>query len=168
AVAVDANGRIAHAGFDRYAVDTLVELAGDFFVALAAGLRHFPVIDLGSGIGGGIDAMTAMTTGTGCGLLAERDCAPVNAGLVGSHRMRHGNVVPRQKAGIAVALGAGIREILAGHGRVGFAGGFHSMDGTVTGDAFGGVVIAVFSDLAMNAGGEVLHFVRVTLRALSG
>ncbi len=34
AVAVDANGRIPHAGLDRYAVDTLVELAGDFFVAL--------------------------------------------------------------------------------------------------------------------------------------
>ncbi len=42
------------------------------------------------------------------------------------------------------------------------------MDGTVTGHAFGSVFVAVFRDLAVNAGREVLHFVRVTLRALSG
>src|SRR5208282_135849 len=75
AVAVDANGRIPHAGLDRYAVDTLVELACDFLVALRAGLRHFPVIDPGSLIGGGIDVMTAMATGTGCRIFAERDRA---------------------------------------------------------------------------------------------
>src|ERR1022692_1990148 len=42
------------------------------------------------------------------------------------------------------------------------------MDGTVTGDAFGGVVVAVLRDLAVNAGGEFLHFLGVTLRTLSG
>src|SRR5208282_2232497 len=64
AVAVYANGRIPHAGLDRFPVDALFELAGDFLVALPAGLRHFPVIDPGSLIGGGIDAVTAMAAGT--------------------------------------------------------------------------------------------------------
>src|ERR1017187_6835621 len=94
AVAVDADGRIPHAGLDRFPVDTLVELPGDFLVALRAGLRHFPVIDLGSRIGGGIDVMTAMATGTHSRILAERDRAPVNAQLVGIHRMGHRNFVP--------------------------------------------------------------------------
>ena len=151
AVAVYANGRIAHAVLDRFAVDTLVELAGDFLVALAAGIRHFPVIDLGAGIGGGIDVMTAMATGTRCRILAERDCAAVNALLVGIRRMRHRNFMPRQEPGVAVALCASIRQILAGHGRVRFAGGFHCVDGTVTGDAFGRVLVAVFRGLAVNA-----------------
>src|ERR1019366_6212915 len=116
AVAVDANGRIPHAGLDRFPVDALVELPGDFLVALPAGLRHSPVIDLGSRIGGGIDVMTAMATGTCSRILAERDRAPVNTLLIGIHRMRHRNFVPRQKPRIAMAFCASIRQILTGNG----------------------------------------------------
>ena len=167
-MAVDADWRIAHAVLDRFSVDTLVEFPGDFLVALPAGLRHFPVIDLGSLIGGGIDVMSAMATGTHRRILAERDRAPVNAQLVGIDRMRHRNFVSRQKSRIAMAFCASIGQILASHGRVRFTGGFHSVDGTVTGYALGGVGVAVFRSLPVDAGREILDFLRMTLRAPSG
>src|SRR5450631_745897 len=168
AVAVDANGRIPDARLDRFPVHTLVELPGDFLVALPTGFRHFPVIDLGSRIGGGIDVMSAMATGTGSRILAERDRAPVNALLIGIHRMRHRNFVPRQEPRIAMAFCTSIRQVLASNGRVGFAGGFDGVDEAVAGLAFGRVWVAVFGGLTVNAGCEVLHFLRMTLRALSG
>jgi hypothetical protein len=145
AVAVDANRSVAHSVFDRFAVDTLVELAGDFLVALRAGLRHIPVIDFGARIGCGIDVMTAVATGAGCRFLAERDGARVHALLIGIDGMRHRNLVPRQKARIAVTLGASIRHVLAGNGRVGFAGSLYGVDGSVAGYAFGRVGVAVFA-----------------------
>src|SRR5208337_3539884 len=79
----------------------------------------------------------------------------------------HRNFVARQEPGIAVAGCASIRQVLASNGRVGFAGGFHSMDGTVTGHAFGRVGVSVFRGLAVDAGGEGGHFLGVTLRAFS-
>src|ERR1019366_316648 len=125
-------------------------------------------IDPGSPIGGGIDVMTAMATGTRCRILAERDRAPVNACLIGSHRMHHRNFVSRQEPRISVAFCASIRQVLTSNGRVRFAGGFHSVDEAVAGLTFGRVVVAVFRGLSVDAGFEVLHFLRMTLRALSG
>src|ERR1700690_4534749 len=146
-MAVDANRRIAHSVLDRLPVHTLIELARDFLVALGARARDFPVIDFGSLIGGGINVMTAVATGTGCRILAERDLAGVNALLIGIDRMRHRNLVPRQKTGIAMALGARVRHILPSNGRVGFAGALYRMNGAVTGHAFGRVGVAAFRGL---------------------
>src|SRR6202142_3868749 len=118
-MAVDANRRIAHSVLDRLAVHTLIQLPRDFLVALGPCARDFPVIDFGSLIGGGINVMTAVATGTGCRILAERDRSGVNALLTGIGRMRHRNLVPRQKSGIAMAVGARVRLILPSNRRVG-------------------------------------------------
>ena len=123
-MAVDADRGIAHSVLDGFAVNTLVELAGDFLVALRTCPWHFPVIDSGARIGSGINIVTAVATGTGGRFLAERNGAGVNALLVRIDRMRHGNFVARQKSSIAMALGAGVGHILAGNGRVRLAGAF--------------------------------------------
>src|ERR1017187_3479806 len=167
-LAVYANGRVPHAGLDRDAMDAFVELAGDFLVALRAGLGHFPVIDPGALIGGRIDVMTAMATGTGGRILAERDRARVNALLVRIDRMSHRNLVPRQEPRIAVALGASIGNVPGGDGRDRFSGAFHGVDGTVAGNAFGRVRVALLRGLSMDGGCEVLHFLGMTLGTLSG
>ena len=82
--------------------------------------------------------------------------------------MHHWNVVPRQEPRVAMAFCASIRQVLAGNGRVRFAGGFHGVNGAVAGHTFGRVGIAVFRGLPVDTGFELLYFLRMTLRALSG
>ena len=159
AVAIDANGRISHSGLDGFAVHALVELARDFLVALRAGLRHLPVIDPGAGVGGGIDVMRAVATGTGGRVLAESDRASVDALLVRIDRMGDRNFVARQERCVAVALGASVGQILTRDGGVRFAGGFHRVDGTVTGHALRRVGVAFFRGLPVDAGFERFQFV---------
>src|SRR5271157_6510188 len=132
AVAVGANGCIPHAGLDRFPVDTLVELPGDFLVALPAGLRHFPVIHVGTCITGRVDVVAAMATTTLRRFFVARSHrAAVNALFVRLDGMRHRNLVPRQKSGIAVAFCASIRQVLASNRGVRLTRGLYGMNGAV-------------------------------------
>ena len=81
--------------------------------------------------------------------------------------MRHWNFVARQKSGIAMALCASIRQVLAKDGRVRLAGGLYGVDGAVAGFAFGSVGVTVFRGLPMDTGFELLHLLRMTVYALS-
>jgi len=116
AVAVDAYGCISHARLYRFSVDTLVELARDFCVALRAGFRHFPMIHAGTRIAGRVDVVAAVTTAAVRRLLVARsNRAAVNALFVGLDGVRDRDRVPRQKSCIAMAFRAGIRQVLAGN-----------------------------------------------------
>jgi len=75
-------------------VDALAELASDFLVALAAGGRHVPMIDLGARIGRGIDVMNCHGNWSSCAVLAAATARAVNALLIGIRRVRHRNLMP--------------------------------------------------------------------------
>jgi hypothetical protein len=111
--------------------------------------------------------MAAMATGTHSRILAERDRAPVNALLIGIDRMRHRNLCRDKKPASlwhlaqvsarflrATVESASLEAFTAwmGRGRTGI----------------GRVGVAVFRGLPVDAGFEGLHFLGMTLRALSG
>src|SRR5208283_3029190 len=115
-----------------FPMHTLVELPGDFLVALAAGLRHLPVIHVGTCIAGRVDIVAAVATTTiRRSFVARSHRAAVNALFVRLDGMSDRNLVPRQKSGIAVAFCASIRQILAGNRGIRLAARLHSMNGVM-------------------------------------
>ncbi len=168
-MAVGANGCIPHASLDRFPVDALVELPGNFLVALPAGLRHFPMIHVGTRIASRVNIVAAVATTTVRRLLVARSHrAAVNALFVRLNGMSDGNLVSRQKSGIAVAFCASIRQVLARHCGVRLARGLHGMNGAMARGAIGSIGVAILCRLTVDAPREGFHFVRMTFRAFGG
>ena len=105
-VAIRAVGRVAHSGFERFAVDAFVELPSNFSMALRAGACHLPMAHRGLRIAGGENAVAAVTIGTNRGVFALQHRPAVNALQILFDGVEDRNLVSRQESGIRVALRA--------------------------------------------------------------
>jgi len=96
AVAVAAYRSAGEAIFHGLSMHAFVIGFGDLSVALAAGGRNIPVVDLRTGVPRGQNAMAAVAIGAGCGsAIAVHDGPSMNALLVEFDGMRKRNFMPR-------------------------------------------------------------------------
>lgn len=167
AVAADRGG--GYTILHGLAVNTCQIRSADVFVALPAGCRNIKVIDFGQRILRGQDAVAAMTIRTSCGGdVAIHDGASVNALFVQLDGMGKRDLVTRKKLGVAVASGAGIRQIFLGYSRRVVADGLDLMDRAVAGKTGRRVGIAFGGSLAVNAFTKFFYFVGMALLAFRG
>lgn len=166
-VAVDAHRSTGHAVFHGLSVHTFQKRFSDVGVALPAGCGDIEVVNFGTRILRGQDAMTTVTVGAGCGsAISIRHSASMDALPVEFDGMGEWNVVPRQKLLIAVTGGASLREVFLGDQRGRVTGSLHLVDGSVAGDAIGRIGIAGGGSFSVYALLEFLHFIGMALRAL--
>ena len=169
AMTIGAHGRIAHTGLDRHAVYAFAELAGDLLVTLAARIHDLPMIDPGIRIAAGTNVVRSVATvATGGVLVSCEDGTAVDALFVRFDGTCDGDLVTGEESGIAVTLGASGGKVAERDGGIRFGRRFCSVNRAVAGSAFRRVGIAVFGGLAVNAFGERLDLVGVTLVALGG
>ena len=111
AVAIRAVGRVAHSGFERFAVDAFVELPGNLFVALRAGGRDLPVAHCRLRVRGGENAVASMAIGANRRVFALQHGAPMDALQILLNGMKDWNFVAREKSLVCMALRASQRLI---------------------------------------------------------
>jgi hypothetical protein len=118
AVAVDAYRSAGHAILHGLPVNTFEIGLSNVSVALSTSYRDIEVVDFGTGILRGQNAVATVAIRTGCGSsVSIHHCSPMHALSIELDRMREWNLVPRKKLLIAVAGGASCGQILLGYQR---------------------------------------------------
>ncbi len=120
AMAVGADGRVAHAGLDRRAVNAAEVGLLDVFVAFAAGAGNVLPVELGRGVGGPVQVVRAVAIGADRGvdfaLLQQGDA--VDALLVADDGGTLAEMKLLHLRRVAVAPPAGLGQIGAIHRRL--------------------------------------------------